>query len=109
MHRLKDAKLLLHGTEADVLAYLATWRKSVMHLFANNLAQNWFFHSEWLALQGRSFEDGVSLQRAVAGQATKLIETTEVVWTSEAPKLKLPFMAKGSGARHWNRVLDEKA
>ena len=80
-----------------------------MHLFANNLAQSWFFNSEWLALQGRSFEDGVSLQRAVAGQATKLIETTEVVWTSEAPKLKLPIMAKGSGARHWNRVLDEKA
>ena len=91
VHRLKDAKTLLHSCEAAALLELGRWRKSVLYVYANSLAQHWFFSPAWVRLKNIIYDMGdgpQSLQRTVALQVTQTIEEGEINWVGDVPKLK---------------------
>ena len=92
VHRLKEAKTLLHACEPNVLASLAVWRKGVHFLHANALAQTYFIScEEWTALLGRTVsleKSAFSLQEVVAKQVMQIIGEAEILSGGEVPKLK---------------------
>ena len=91
VHRLRDAKTLLHGCEAAALIELGQWRKSVLYVYANSLAQHWFFSPAWVRLKNIIYDMGdgpQSLQHTVVLQVTQTIEEGEINWVGDVPKLK---------------------
>jgi hypothetical protein len=98
IHRLRDAKALLHTTEPSVLQKLAGWRKAAHYLHANSLAQVYFLGvPEWATLRSKTVDFGKerhSLQHLVAAQTMRIISESEIVNSGEVPKLKKVCMTQ---------------